>query len=101
MLKNKYEEYRITEAVKAVGISIVDRAVTPQDPVKPRKMLNAAIVRFFGLFISIGLVFLLEFYGTTLKTAEDVECCLRLPILGWIPQIEDNKKKTKRFKLTA
>ncbi len=102
LLKNKYEEYRITESVKAAGVSIVDRAVTPQNPVKPRKKLNVAIAGFLGIFISVGLVFLLEFFDTTLKTAEDVERCLGLPILGRIPKVEDEKKmKYRRHKQTA
>lgn len=96
LLKNKYEEYRITEAVKAAGVSIIDRAVTPQNPVKPRKKLNVAIAGFLGLFVGLGLVFLMEFLDTSLKTADDVERYLGLPILGQIPVFEEGHGRGRR-----
>jgi succinoglycan biosynthesis transport protein ExoP len=96
LLKNKYEEYRITEAVKAAGVTIIDRAITPRAPVKPKKKLNVAIAGFLGLFVGLGLVFVMEFLDTTLKSAEDVERLLGLPVLGRIPEVDPKRVRPRR-----
>jgi succinoglycan biosynthesis transport protein ExoP len=96
LLKNKYEEYRITEAVKAAGVTVIDRAITPQSPVKPKKKLNVAIAGFLGLFVGLGLVFVMEFLDTTLKSAEDVERLLGLPVLGRIPEVDAKRVRHRR-----
>ncbi len=93
LLKNKYEEYKITEAVKASGVQRLDEAITPQSPVKPRKKMNVAIAGFLGLFVGVGMVFMLEFLDTTLKTAEDIERYMELPVLGRIPMVDGNGDK--------
>lgn len=89
MLKQKYEEMRITEAMKTSDTRVIDRAITPTTPVKPKTRLNVAIAAFLGLFVGIGLAFLLEYLDTTLKTKEDVERILGLPVIGQIPRFED------------
>lgn len=89
MLKQKYEEMRITEAMKTSDTRVIDRAITPTTPVKPKVKLNVAIAAFLGLFVGIGLAFLLEYLDTTLKTKEDVERVLGLSVLGQIPRFED------------
>lgn len=90
LLKNKHEEYKITEAVKAAGVHRLDAAITPQTPVKPRKKLNVAIAGVLGIFVGIGMVLVLEFLDTTLKTTEDIERHLGLPVLGRIPMVDAN-----------
>src|SRR5690606_21985496 len=53
-------------------------------PIKPNKMLNVAIARVIGLMIGVGLAFLLEYLDTTVKTEQDVEEIIGLPIIGVI-----------------
>ncbi len=89
MLKQKYEEMRITEAMKTSDTHVIDRAITPSSPIKPKVRLNVAIAAFLGLFVGIGLAFLLEYLDTTLKTKEEVEHVLGLPVLGQIPRFEE------------
>jgi len=97
LLRSKYEEYRITEAVQAAGISIVDKAVVPTSPVKPKKTQNVAIAGMLGLMIGVGLTLLIEFLDTTLKTPEDIERYLGLPVVGSIPVFDTNgQSKTRR-----
>ncbi|MGE5508887.1 MAG: GumC family protein [Chitinophagales bacterium] len=85
MLKQKAEELRITEAMKSGNVRIIDPAVTPTEPVRPRTALNVAIAAFLALFVGVGLAFLLEYLDTTIRTPEELEQLLGLPVLGQIP----------------
>lgn len=86
MLKQKYEEMQITEAMKTSDVQVVDPAILPTAPVRPRKVLNMAIAAFLALFVGVGLAFLMEMLDTTLKTREDVETVLGIPVLAAIPR---------------
>ncbi len=58
-------------------------------PVKPQPVLNMAIAFVVGLMASVGLAFLLEFLDNTVKTEQDIEKLLGLPVLGTVVLIED------------
>lgn len=96
MLRSKYEEMRISEAMKVSGIHVVDEAIIPTVPVKPRKLLNTAIAGILGFFVAVGITFILEQMDTTLKTVEDVERVVSAPILGTIPTFTLTQKKRKK-----
>ena len=52
-------------------------------------MLNMAIAAVIGLMLGVGIAFLLEYLDTTVKTEQDVEELLGLPILGLISTITE------------
>lgn len=54
------------------------------NPVSPNPELNIAIGLVVGLMGSVGLAFLLEFLDNTLRTEENIEKSLGLPVLGSI-----------------
>lgn len=82
----------VIEIKKVDSVSIVDKAVTPDAPVKPNKKLNVLIAFVVGLMASVGLVFLLEYLDNTVKTSDDVETLLGIPVLGVIPNYEMGKQ---------
>jgi uncharacterized protein involved in exopolysaccharide biosynthesis len=98
MLRSKYEEMRISEAMKVSGIYVVDEAIVPTAPIKPRKLLNTAIAGILGSFVGVGIAFILEQMDTTFKTLEEVEQAVSAPILGVIPDFTSVKRKRKRHK---
>ncbi|MGF2618150.1 capsular biosynthesis protein [Rossellomorea vietnamensis] len=62
-----------------------------QSPIKPQPVLNIAIAMVVGLMASVGLAFLLEYLDNTIKTEQDVEKILGLPVLGSITTINDEE----------
>ena len=70
----------------SVSVKIMDKALTPEAPIKPNKMLNIAKAFILGLLFSLLLVFLLDYLENTIKNEEDVERQLRLPTMGLIPK---------------
>ncbi len=94
MLKEKHEEARIKEAGQIGNVRIIDQAVAPEAPIKPKKKLNALLGALLGLLLGCSLAILLESLDVSLKTIEDVEA-LKLPVLGHIPRIREGHKHRK------
>ncbi|KAA0548474.1 capsular biosynthesis protein [Bacillus sp. BGMRC 2118] len=78
------------------NVSILSQAEVPENPhpVKPNPELNMAIAFVVGAMLGVGLAFLLEYLDNTIKTEQDIEKLLELPVLGAIMVItEDNEFK--------
>ena len=76
------EAKRIT---KANDIQVIDKAILPQNPIKPNKMMNVAIAAVLGMMIGLFIVFLLEYLDNKLKTPQDIEKHLGLSVLSVVP----------------
>ena len=85
-LLQRMKEAQVSAGLKASNIRIVDSALVPNGPVKPRVLLNLALGIILGLGLGVGLVFFQEYLDKTLKTPDEVERLLRLPSLGVLPK---------------
>jgi capsular exopolysaccharide synthesis family protein len=77
-------------------LAIVETAEANPTPVYPRVQLNVLMAIVIGLFLSVGLVILLEYLDDTLKPADVAGGILGLGTLGSVSQI---KGKTLQEKL--
>lgn len=101
--KNAEEAYKIADSLtdtfidkskeifptSGVQLSVMNKADVPKAPIKPKKVLNIAIAFVLGLFVSIGLAFVLEYMDNTIKSENDVNKYLELPVIGIIPDQPD------------
>jgi len=78
------------------NVSVLSKATLGESasPVKPQPLMNIAIAVVVGLMVGIGLSFLLEYLDNTLKTEQDIENLLELPVMGVITTIKDVPKAT-------
>ena len=65
---------------------IWEKAEPASAPSKPKVMLNMALAVVVGLIVGIALAFFLEYLDTSVKTMEDVENFLQVPVLAVIPK---------------
>ncbi len=86
-LLQRYKEVGVAGDVRSNNISIIDRAEVPSWRFKPNLKLNLAIGLLLGGMLGVLAAFLLEFLDDTIKTPEDVEQKLKLPVLGVIPKL--------------
>lgn len=103
LIANKIAEVFKQEIVKIMNVdnvSILSKADLGKDmtPVKPKPLLNIAIAVVVGLMAGVGLAFLLEYLDNTIKSEQDIEKRLELPVLGMVTTIseEDIKLATQR-----
>jgi tyrosine-protein kinase Etk/Wzc len=88
MLLEKLEETRIAEAEKLPSIRILDRALVPKDPVRPRKKLNLALGGLLGMLLGAGVALGLEFLRGGVESESELEARTGWPVLGSIPRID-------------
>jgi uncharacterized protein involved in exopolysaccharide biosynthesis len=105
-LLSRLKEADITGNIDVSNIRITEKAILPSVPVGPNKKRNLALGIVFGLMIGIGLSFLSEYLDRSIRTEEDIQRYLGLPVLSIIPLAdqaggrqsgENAKGKTKRF----
>lgn len=73
-------------AMPRVAVSVKQVAEPPSFPARPRVTLNLALGALVGLVLGIGIAFFIEYLDTSVKTMEDVESLLEVPVLAIIPQ---------------
>lgn len=84
-------EREVPKLMNVDNVNILSEAISPENPspVSPNPLLNIAIAIVLGILVGIGLAFLLEYLDNTLKTEEDIEKHLQLPVLGAVSYISE------------
>lgn len=81
--------YQLSECIRDVAnvenISIIDEATPPEQPSGPRSLANSAVAGVAGLAVSIVLALLIDLTNVRIRSREDVERILSLPVLAQIP----------------
>lgn len=80
---------RVKDIMKVENVQIIDIAQAPKTPISPRPKLNMAIAAVLGLMAGVFIAFLIEFLDNSIKTPEEIEKHLGLPVMGAIPMIKE------------
>ena len=85
-LKARLSQQGIELEIPRTPVEVIDPAEPSNVPVSPNLFFNILIGIVAGIVAGIGLAFFLEYLDTSIKTVDDVEKYLSLPVLGAIPQ---------------
>ena len=77
------EAIRIADAN---GVEVIDKAQVPINPVAPNKKMNILIAGVLGIMVGLFSIFLMEFLNNKMRTPQDIDRTLGLPLLGVIPE---------------
>ena len=81
----------VIEIMQVDNVSTLDEAIVPTRHSSPNERLNIAIGGVLGVMLGVFLVFVVEYFDNTVKSREDVDRQLGLPVLGSIPYMEEKK----------
>jgi len=94
LIQEKLEETKIQEAAKSRNVLILDEAIEPYVPIKPKKKLNIMLGILIGLGLGVGITFVIEYMDNTIKTQEELQA-MGYNILVSVPKIEIDKYEKK------
>ena len=76
----------------ADSINVIDEAVAPDSPSGPNRPLYVAVAFMAGLFLAVAIVVLMDMLDTRVRSAEDAEELLGVPVVGRIPAMKKGGK---------
>ena len=86
-LRQDFQKARMSEAVEAGDVDIIDLADLPYATLMASASLKVGLGLLLGLILGIGGAFLLEAVNTSIRRPEDLEVMLHLPGLAVIPRL--------------
>lgn len=75
-----------TNEMQVDSVEMHDKPVISESPVSPNVTLNLVLGAVVGLIFGVGIAFFLEYLDTSVKSLEDVERYLQVPVLAVIPK---------------
>lgn len=84
-----------------VLVSVIDPAVTPKAPFKPKTRTNVAAAAILGLVLGCLAVFLVDWLDDTVRDPGEAETLLDTRILAAIPRVKDKAKRYASSSRTA
>ncbi len=107
-LLSKSEESKLTVNLEARQVGqqfrILDPARVPARPYSPKRGRIHAVGAFGGMALGLGIVFLIVYRDSSLKTDDDVTGSLALPVLALVPMMQttaDRRRLRRRQMLVG
>ena len=85
LIFNRLQDVDISAGIQTESVRILERAVAPGGPLKPRNLQSLFLAALIGLAIGVGLIFALEFMDDSIRFPEEVVRSLGTPFLGLVP----------------
>lgn len=101
MLSKRLEEAKVAELSVSSEVQVVDMPSLPEKRKSPNRTMTMILAVFIGLLSSCTFILFQELMNRTIKTSDDVEKYLGLPILGKIPSSESINEAKNRENLNA
>ncbi|MEQ1175255.1 polysaccharide biosynthesis tyrosine autokinase [Acinetobacter lwoffii] len=97
-LLNSYQQLRIAKAGEIGNVRIVDTAVEPIQPIKPKKLQILILSIFLGGFLGTLLALLRNMMRSGIKDAAQIENELDLPVYATVPRSLIQESRINRLK---
>lgn len=78
----------VKDIMNVDNVSILSKADNNGSKVSPKPLINAVVGVFLGLIVALIIIFLKEILDKRIKTEEDVEEQLNIPVLGIIQKFD-------------
>jgi len=92
VLVERMREVDVTGDFAKTNVEVVETADVPKAPVKPQKARIILLSLVLGLLFGTGLAFFFEYLDDTVKTPDDLEERVGIPVLGFVPGMNGKAK---------
>ena len=73
------------EVMGVESVNAIDEATTPTSPSGPNRIMYIAVAFLAGLFLAVAIVVLMDMLNTKIRSTEEIEELLGVPVIGRIP----------------
>lgn len=87
-LQVKLQQAGVNAGLSAVNTMLLDTARAPLFPVEPKKQVILGFAVLLGLFLGVGISFLLEASSDKVQSIEHLEQAIKVPLLAMIPHFK-------------
>lgn len=89
----KYFTKEVTELYKLNNVNILDEAIESSSPYNINVFKQVTIYFVIGLVLACGILFMIFYFDRSIKSVEQIEQKIKLPILGSVQKLEIGGKK--------
>jgi polysaccharide biosynthesis transport protein len=97
LLAQRFQEAQIAEASIGSPIRIVNLASVPDRPARPQHTLDTLVGAILGLMLGVAAVFVEEHLDDTIRSSDDAEQALGVPVLGTLPLVVPRRRAPKQI----
>lgn len=97
-LLNNYQQLRIAKAGEIGNIRVIDHAVEPIQPIKPKKLQILVLSVFLGGFFGVLISLVMNMMRTGIRDSIEIETNFGLPVYGTIPRSMYQPSKPEKLK---
>jgi len=98
---SRFKETNETSGMQTANARIIDKAIIPTTPIKPKKKVIVILAVILALVFGVLIVFLQDMLNKTIRNVADIEIKLGIPLLGALPLFKTKKKRDKLRKKEA
>ncbi len=95
-IANVFREKIAGEIYKINNVYIVDQAEVASEPSNVNHLKSVVIFAFIGAVVAVMYVLIANMLDTTIKTQEDIEKMIKIPVLASIPMYDMEMEKLKK-----
>ena len=88
-----YFKKEIVDLYNMNNVNILDEAIQEKNPYNINITKQIIVYFMIGLILAIGIVFVVFYFDRTIKSAEQIEQKIKLPILGSVEEYQKGGKK--------
>lgn len=77
---------KIRELSNSNNVGVLDEAQVPNHPLNKKGMQEVLLGILTGIMVAFGITYFIEYFDTTVRSAEDIELALKISVIGIIPE---------------
>ncbi len=96
-LLNSAQQLRLVKEGKVGNVRVIDEAVTPGAPIKPKKPLILALGLVLGLMLGVALAIVRSLMNPGIKEAHEIEQGLGMHVFATVPRSQQQAALSQRM----